>query len=350
MLIKSFEYDSYIWTLDTIYLNLLNLIVGENAVGKSKSLKALVEVAKFIKGSFSTDLNIVHKCRIVFQDSNGKELIYSYHGSIEEILEESLIFDGDVVISRNQHQSKIKKDFVNPPKNKLVIQSQRDTNKYPEFELVMSWAEHTRGFSFSDLSSSKPYNIPSMFSDEMDFSELFMKLDEGKRKFVKDKMCELGYKVKAIDPQKIDKFNFVTLKEEDVSVPLFSSSMSNGMLRVFYIFTYMAYIADAEGAKTFLVDDLGEGLDYSRSSKLSKIMFNYCKENDIQLIVTSNDSFLMNAIDLSNWIILRRKGNKVTTYCQITHPEMFNKFRRMGLNNFDMLSTDFMEKFLSEEK
>ena len=75
-------------------------------------------------------------------------------------------------------------------------------------------------------------------------------------------------------------------------------------------------------------------------------MFDYCESNDIQLIVTSNDNFLMNAIDLNNWIILQRIGNRVKTYSQTTHPEMFIKFRKMGLNNFDILSTDFVDKFI----
>lgn len=47
MIVKSFEYDNYLWKLDTIYLDKLNLIVGKNAVGKSKTLMAMVEVARF---------------------------------------------------------------------------------------------------------------------------------------------------------------------------------------------------------------------------------------------------------------------------------------------------------------
>ena len=346
MTVHSFEYDEYVWKLDTIYLDKLNLIVGKNAVGKSKTLNSMVQVARFIKGDISGILD--HSCRIVFKDDDDKELVYSYKGNPSEISSESMIYDNRIIISRDSEHAQIKEEPVNPPTNKLVIQSQRDTNKYPEFELVMSWAEHTRGFSFSDLSSSKPYIIPSMFSEKIDFSELFMKLDEEKKKFVKDKMCELGYKVTKIAPLKIDKFNLVTLQEEGVSVPLFSPSMSNGMLRVFYIFTYIAYIAGADGAKTFLVDDMGEGLDYSRSAKLSKIMFDYCEEHGIQLIVTSNDNFLMNAIDLNFWIILQRTKGHVSAMCNKTHQEMFQKFRKMGLNNFDMLSTDFIERFLSK--
>lgn len=345
MIVKSFEYDNYLWKLDTIYLDKLNLIVGKNAVGKSKTLMAMVEVARFIKGE-TAGVN-AHSCRIVFSDATGKELIYSYNCNAKEIKSESMIYGDKELILRDDTHSLVNGKNVNPPQNKLVIQSQRDTTKFPEFEIVMSWAEHTRGFSFSELSSSQSYMIPNMFSEKIDFSELFEKIDDEKEQFIINNMRELGYKINEISKFEVQQFKMITLSEDGVFVPLFSSYMSNGMLRVFYILTYMAYVATVEGAKTFLVDDLGEGLDYSRSSRLSKIMFDYCETHDIQLIVTSNDNFLMNAINLDNWIILQRKGKNVSAYSRITHPDMFVKFRKMGLNNFDMLSTDFIERFLS---
>lgn len=347
MLVKSFDYNNFMWKLDTIYLDKLNLIVGKNAVGKSKTLNALVEVARFIKGETSSIVT-QNQCCLTFEGRDGTELVYTFEGSAKEIVRESMTVDGVEILTREGEHAMVKGESVNPPLNKLVIQTQRDTTKFPEFEDVMSWAEHTRGFSFSDLSSSKPFSIPNMFSEKIDFSELFEKIDEDKRQFIIDKMKELGYHINEITPLKVDKFNIITLKEEGVTVPLFSSSMSNGMLRVFYIFTYMSYIATIESAKTFLIDDLGEGLDYSRSARLSKMMFDYCEAHDIQLIVTSNDKFLMNAIDLNYWIILQRYGNEVKTYSRSTHPEMFTKFRKMGLNNFDILSTDFIERFLSQ--
>jgi len=348
MIVKSFEYDDYLWKLNTIYLDKLNLIVGKNAVGKSKTLKAMIDVARFIKGD--TAGVSAHSCRIVFSDEMGKELIYSYEGSIKEILSESMIYGDKQLILRNAESSLVNGENVNPPQNKLIIQSQRDTTKFPEFEIVMSWAEHSRGFSFSELSSSQSYMIPNMFSEKIDFSELFEKIDDEKEQFVINNMRALGYNINEISKLDVQQFKMITLSEDGVFVPLFSSYMSNGMLRVFYVLTYMAYVATVEGAKTFLVDDLGEGLDYSRSSMLSKIMFDYCETHDIQLIVTSNDNFLMNAIDLDNWIILQRKGKNVSAYSQFTHPDMFIKFRKMGLNNFDMLSTGFIERFLSSQE
>jgi AAA15 family ATPase/GTPase len=349
MHIKSFKYKQHSWELDSIYFNLLNLIVGKNAVGKSKTLKALLEVAKFIKGESANDAS-AHKCCMVFADADGKELQYSYEWSGNAVIAESMSFDNRMVISRDKNQAVLNEDTINPPVNKLIIQTQRDTNKFPEFETVIGWAEHTRVFSFSDLTSFNSFIIPNMYTESIEFDDVYERIDDNKETFVLNTMRELGYKISGITKLELTPHKIIYLNEEGVTASLFPHSLSNGMVRVFYILTYLAYIAMVEGAKTFLVDDLGEGLDFSRSSKLSKIMFDYCESNDIQLIVTSNDNFLMNAVDLNNWIILQRKGNKVTSYSQITHSDMFIKFRKMGLNNFDMLSTDFVDRFISDAK
>lgn len=349
MQIKSFKYSDYSWELETIHLNQLNLIVGKNAVGKSKTLNAFIDVAKFIKGETSGYIG-AHECCMVFVGADNKDLKYAYKWSNGEVVSETMTFDSQVIISRDKENAILKEDTINPPSNKLIIQTQRDTTKFPEFETVIGWAEQTRGFSFSDLTSITAYGIPNMFLESIKFSELYEKIDQEKEDFIVSTMRELGYKINEISKFESSQHKIIFLNEEGVSMPLLPYVLSNGMVRVFYILTYMAYIATVEGAKTFLVDDLGEGLDFSRSSKLSKIMFDYCESNGIQLIVTSNDNFLMNAVDLNNWIILQRNGYKVTSYSQTTHRDMFIKFRKMGLNNFDMLSTDFVDKFISSDK
>ena len=94
---------------------------------------------------------------------------------------------------------------------------------------------------------------------------------------------------------------------------------------------------------------MGEGLDYMRSTKLGRIMFDYCAKNRIQLIVTSNDSFLMDAVDLQHWNILQRKGNHVYSINDYNSPKLFEKFRRTGLSNFDILSSNFIVNNRTDE-
>lgn len=352
MKIISFEYSDYSWALDKVPFSNLNLLVGRNAVGKSKTLNAIVLFVRFLNG----DVNVAtpsHWCKVEFVTDDNTVLTYGYDYNDNIITDETLYRGSDKIISRNKEHAFIGNTEVNPPANKLCVQSQRDTKNYPEFESIMQWAEKLKGYSFSELSSTKSYHIPSMFNEKIDFSDIFETLDKNaeKKSFVIEKMNELNYEIEKIELLKIsDKYSIVLIKEHGVNTPLYSALLSNGMLRVLYIFAYMAYLSSEQGARTLLVDDLGEGLDFSRSTKLSKIIFDYCEAHDIQLIVTSNDNFLMNAVNLDYWVILQRDGEHTTGISKKTHPEMFLKFKKMGLNNFDMLSTDFIYRYLEKAK
>ena len=352
MKIISFEYSDYSWALDKVSFGNLNLIVGRNAVGKSKTLNAIVLFVRFLNG----DVNAAtpsHWCKVEFLTDDNTILTYGYDYTDGVITDETLYKGSDKIISRNKEQAFIGNTEVNPTANKLCVQSQRDTKNYPEFESIMQWAEKLKGYSFSELSSTKSFEIPSLFSEKLDFSDVFETLDKNaeKKNFVIEKMKELDYEIEKIELFKLsEKYNIVLIKEHGVKTPLYSALLSNGMLRVLYIFAYIAYLSTEQGARTLLVDDLGEGLDFSRSSKLSKIIFDYCEIHDIQLIVTSNDNFLMNAVNLDYWVILQRNGENTTGISKTTHPDMFLKFRKMGLNNFDMLSTDFIYRYLGKAK
>ena len=348
MIVSTFEYTDHGWHLGEVSFGSQNLIVGKNAVGKSKTLHALVLVAKFIKGDMRGYIP-AHSCRIVFTLEEGRRLEFAYSYENNVVLSEFLRDGEMILVDRNKDAVVVRDEPANPPVNRLCVQSQRDTSKNPEFEYVISWAEQMRGFSFSDLSSSKSYDIPNMFDEKLDFVELFEHIGDERKDFIIQMMHAMGYDIDNIEPFMFsDKYKMITLYEQGVSIPLFVSSVSNGMLRVFYIFTYLSYVATEEGAKTLLIDDLGEGLDFSRSKKLSKLIFGYCAEHNIQLIATTNDNFLMNAVSLSHWVILLRNKQNIKAFSEHTHPEMFAKFKRTGLNNFDMLGTDFVYNYLKE--
>ena len=72
-----------------------------------------------------------------------------------------------------------------------------------------------------------------------------------------------------------------------------------------------------------------------------------CEKEKVQLIASSNDSFLMDVVDISKWQIVRRKNSKLTVLNQTNTPELFKRFRMTGLSNFDLFSSDFIDNFLS---
>lgn len=352
MKLLSIEFNDYSWVLNKVSFSNLNLIAGKNAVGKSKTLNAIILFVKFLNGEVNSTID-AHRSKVEFLTDDETLLSYEYEYQDNVIVEETLHKGEEKIISRNKEHAFIGETEVYPPANKLCVQSQRDTKNYPEFEAIIQWAEKLKGFSFSELSSSRNFLIPSMLNEQISFSDMYEKIDalEEKKSFVIEKMAEMDYEIESIEPFRVsDKFSIVLIKERGVNSPLFSSLMSNGMLRVFYIFSYIAYLSTEQGARTLLIDDLGEGLDFSRSKKLSKILFDYCENHDIQLIVTSNDNFLMNAVSLDHWVILQRDGEQTFAISKYTHPEMFLRFKKMGLNNFDILSTDFIFRYLNQSE
>ncbi len=66
----------------------------------------------------------------------------------------------------------------------------------------------------------------------------------------------------------------------------------------------------------------------------------------IQIIATTNDSYLMNAISTHYWNILKREGSVVNSYNYKKDKEVFDNFDYSGLNNFYLFSSDYLDKAL----
>ena len=64
-------------------------------------------------------------------------------------------------------------------------------------------------------------------------------------------------------------------------------------------------------------------------------------------MASSNDSFLMDVVDLKYWNILHRNNNKVEVINKEQHPDMFDRFEMTGLNNFDLFSSDFIARHIN---
>jgi hypothetical protein len=87
-----------------------------------------------------------------------------------------------------------------------------------------------------------------------------------------------------------------------------------------------------------IINDLGEGLDFDRSAKLTKLLFEKTIDSNLQVIITSNDRFLINNVDMRNINYLERIGHVVQAYNYMKDKDEFDKFLLSGLNNFDFLN------------
>ena len=346
MILTEFSYrETSGWQLENLTLHPQNLIVGMNAVGKSRTLEALGNVIRFIKND-SEQSKKDFSC--ILKLSNTHQVEYSFELTAGLIKSEELKIDGQEKIVRSSSQTEMYGESVNPPANKLVIQARRDTMRYPEIEEIILWAEHTSLFVFSNITASPESLSPYVLSVEPRITEMYEQIKDQQALLI-DFVKKLGYPLeKIVEEENASGVKTLLIYETGIERPMMFYELSNGMFRVFCILLYMIYSSTLAEARCLMIDDMGEGLDYQRSTKLGEIMFSYCKERAIQLIVTSNDSFLMDSIDLEYWNILQRTGSTVKSLNSKNNQELFTKFVRTGLSNFDLLSSNFIANHLQK--
>ena len=342
MYLSKFSFTDADWTIGPINLSQQSLIVGPNASGKSTVLGCIRDFVRIVLGYNKID--DLPDCRYELEFSNGIGIV-NYALGIQDgrVIDELLETNGVVRLSRNQDGSFVGDEFVNVPDTTLVLNARRDIDKYPDVEMVLSWVEKMSSFIFSNILSSNG-NVGPFTTSQMDVCPMWIKLNPSQKEAVKDWMRDLHYKIDTIDvvPNKLGELSLFVV-EENVTNPIVMGRMSNGMFRVLYLLIYLHYVSSSSGV--IMVDDLGEGLDFFRSSALGKKLFAFGKEHDIQLIVTSNDSFLVDTVDISSWVLLKRVGCRVSSISEKTNPDEFARFRKLGLRNFDLLRTDYLVRY-----
>jgi len=332
-------------------LNLTSLLVGKNAAGKTRTINALQNVTRFMQmnsivfGStdgFKTKMTFVNS-----QDENWS-MEYSFEIDKSEVKAEKLKVNGLTLINRKDEKAFFMGEPINPPIKKLVVQIRRDREAYPEIEALMGWAE---GVIVVSCSNINPLTVilgsTSNVVNPIPFSSLVDSMDNSMKKKVFEKAKRLGYEIMDINTvQTGTEIQLVSVKERNVKHDIMDFLLSSGMIRVLYLLCFLEFLKHGKKASLLLIDDLGEGLDYQRATLLGKEIFEVCENEGLQMIASSNDSFLMDVVEISKWQILRRKNSKLSVLNQANSPELFNYFRMTGLSNFDLFSSDFIDTFM----
>lgn len=353
MILSNFFYDDYIWKTETLTFNKQNLIVGKNAVGKSRLLTALSKVARVISNRYPLSQLPPFRVALTMFDGISNSFYYRFQWDGDKVLNEMLTtinLEADrieTVMERDEDHASLLGDAFNPPSDTLAIHVRRDVVKYPYIEQLISWAESIVYISFNELDwMGAQTQVSTMYSYFATLYDMVKKLKENDRlTVVLDGAQEIGYNLEFISPEELGTYKTVIFREKGLDFPMMDDDLSKGMFRTIYLLVYMEYIALSYKPTTLLIDDLCEGLDYDRSTKLGKMLFEFCEKNEIQLIASSNDAFLMDAVDLQYWSILQRnEENIVTSVNYITDTKLFNDFKFTGLSNFDLFSSDFIKR------
>lgn len=351
MRLTHFSYHEIGWEIsDKLPLQAVNLLVGRNAVGKSKTIHALSRTIDFLLQQQKLSINEGFGALLIFED-DGEEFCYAFHYVQNEIIYENLTVNETVYIDRNKDENiaTLHDQPINPPANKLILHVRRDTVQYPYIEKIMLWAEQACGLSFNEMDIEGDYGTSSyILGQQQELYTLVESMPQDALNHIISQAQSLDYPLSQIQTITIqDTFKKVVFAEKGVDGFLLTDKyLSKGMFRTLYLLIYMEYLALQAHPSLLLIDDLCEGLDYDRSTKLGKLVFDFCIEHGIQLIASSNDTFLMDVIDLKYWNILQREGSEITSINMQNHPELFESFRFTGLSNFDFISSDYIQHHL----
>lgn len=363
------------WLIDNVHLGKINLIVGQNSSGKTRTLNALSDMVELLTGSSNVPKQ--HgKYKVVFI-ADDMEVILEFDYKDGIIQKEQLTWKGENVLERKSDGSgwiiymggkeKIKLDF-GIAKNQLACFAKRDKLQHPFLESIYSWAGDMRRFDFSGNLGKNSYALKSVFEEEeVNFRDtnaslvpvLFLALDRFKefRKLIVSDMNEIGYKLEdagiiqfSDKNHRTDQDRFaVYTTEAGLEKQVTQQDMSQGMFRAFSVLVRLNRYILSKKTGCIVIDDIGEGLDFSRAKLLVNLLVKKAESSGIQLIMSTNDSFIMNTVAIENWAVLHRDGNKISLYNYENSKDIFEEFKFTGLNNFDFYASEFFKSGFSDQ-
>jgi predicted ATPase len=341
-------------TLDSV-----NLIVGKNATGKSKTINVIREIADLLAGDSKVS-DLQHDTAIYEIIFNCESLKYDYFLDFKDrtIIQEKLLVDGKLKLDRADKKLFYEKEnkFLSFKTDENVLSaSRRDSEQQPFFDYLIDWGKSLTHYQFSsqlghnmllkDINLIKDSDIINL-KDTNQVIEVFVK--GGKRygtsfsDLIKKDMKSIGYSISKIEIKQTFFSAFgISVQEKDLEDVTGQTEMSQGMFRALSLLIQLNYSFLSKYPSCILIDDIGEGLDFDRSKSLINLIIDKVRESNVQVIMTTNDRFVMNNIPIEHWSVIQRLSQKSIFYNYRNSKEIFDDFKYTGLNNFDFLSTNF---------
>jgi len=372
------------WRLEGCRLGNINLIVGKNASGKTRILRSINLLASLLCGNRNLHPEKKHRnWTLTFDsDSENNQKIYKLITQDGKVLEEKYDVGNKNYCTRGSlGKGKIWATQVGNyidfqiPTDELVALKKRDTIQHPLFEDIFKWSNSLISYQFGTDLGRRIIDFPrnQRKIDLRDTEQVVAIFKSGNREFgssfieaVKSDMSSVGYNItnigtkipgillaekaeEEIDAKNI-KIECIFVQENDLKVATEQFLISQGMFRTLSLIIQINYLLKANKPSCILIDDIGEGLDFERSQAMIKLLINKAETGLFQLVMTTNDRFIMNGVPLEYWSVIERKPGLAKLHNINNSREIFEDFKFTGLNNFDFFATDFyLEGFEEEE-
>jgi len=362
------------WSLLDFSPQQINLVVGKNAAGKTRTLNIISSLAHLMTGE---QTEIPESVSYEFNwTAFGKEICYTLKCHERNVVLERLVIDSEVKLERNESGNseiffeKVQQNIeIQVPGQNLCCVVRRDPLQHPWLELLHEWAESTIHYRFGsvfgknigllirpedehqnslndiEIDLKKTDRVVELFRKGYDlFGEIFVtNIIEGMKK--------IAYSLTAIEIDYSPNLKFrnpidpppavLRVKEADLKCYTYQADMSQGMFRALSLIIQLNLLKLQGSGMCIIIDDIGEGLDYDRSTELIRLLIEAVEKTSIQLIMSTNGRFIMNNVSLKYWSVIQRKGNKSKVFNYSNAKETFEEFLFTGLSNFDFLCTDF---------
>jgi AAA15 family ATPase/GTPase len=342
----------------------INLVVGKNATGKSNVVNAIRQLADLLSGDRKLS-ELMHNTSIydLLFENNGNEIAYHLEFEEGKIKQERLEISGVAKLERDGKKGKMFYEQANSfldfqmEEDKLAV-SRVDNIQQPFFKPLQNWGKTLTHYRFGGQLGKNTF-IRDINSIKIEVAEVINLKDTdnvveifvmGEKKYgdkfielIIDDMSKLSYDINNINVSflhKIAVFGLV-VQEVDIEVVTDQIAMSQGMFRALSLLIQLNFSLLSQIPNCILIDDIGEGLDYERSKNLIDLIIKKVKGSPVQVIMTTNDRFVMNKIPLEYWSVIHRVPKKSYFYNYQNSKEVFDDFKYTGLNNFDFLTTEF---------
>lgn len=354
------------WVLHEMSFGSKTLLVGRNASGKSRTLSIIANLARHLAGQRGPSPSGSYEC--IFESFGS---VYEYRLSFraETVEFEELEVDGVIRLHRRgDGEGEIFAEQLNRgenmrfqvPSKSIAAVVRRDSVQHSFLEPLHRWASSLRFYQFGGQLGKDRYAIFTEDSastvDESNqdavvgifAAGLAREPDSFKQSIISD-MGKIGYSINDVgvgNPRHI-KFKDAPgvpiglyVQEDDLPGHTEQHEMSQGMFRVLSLLIHVNYAEMRKSGACFVVDDIGEGLDFGRSCRLIHLLRKKAEHSSVQVILSTNDKFIMNEIPLIEWSIVERKGNQVFIRNYENSKEIFDDFRFTGLSNFSFFELD----------
>lgn len=344
------------WEIRDVHLRMFNLVIGLNATGKTRLLNVISTLATML--SKRTAYLLDGNWFVTLSDQESRKN-YEYRleisGGVVEL--ETLSINQELILERRGTRGKMfsattrRMKAFNPPETELTPHVRRDVKEFPFLEDLLGWAQNFHGYRFAMANPKRipfPFDLNPFLEDLSATPYLLQEAlrDQETINTIIQDFSDIGYPVDNVSvsttrfpggSETLD-IPVAVVKEKNLACPTSQTEMSQGMYRAFSLVVIVHYVLRLGQTCTVAIDDLGEGLDFERSSKIIGLLFEKLHASPIQLIVTSNDRFLINTVEMKHINLLERHGHIIEAYNYANSKDKFDEFRFTGLNTFDFFS------------